>query len=174
MMKIKSRIKILCLSAALLLISACGYHLAGSGRTLPSHLKTIAIPVFDNTSSEPDIHQNITSVIRRSFINDGRLKVVTSKKADLLMMGTLNHYTLQAISFTTQDVAREYYVQLGVSVAVNDRVKKKRFLKQDFTTKWDFRTNADVINSEAARQEALNDAYEDLGNRMVSVVIDQF
>jgi outer membrane lipopolysaccharide assembly protein LptE/RlpB len=160
--------------AAFLLISGCGYHLVGTGTTLPPHLKTIAIPVFDNTSSQPNIDRDITNAIRQAFINDGRLKVVNTSKADLVMKGVLSSYNLQAASFTTQDVAREYWVQLGGSIDVQDRVKKTRFLKQDFTTKWDFQTDADVINSEAARQLALKDAYRVLGNRLVSIVIDQF
>ena len=90
------------------------------------------------------------------------------------MRGVLNSYVLQAVSFTTADLAQEYYVQLGVSIDVNDQVKKKRFMKQNFNTKWDFKSDADVINSEAARQEALIDAYEELGRRLVSIVIDQF
>jgi outer membrane lipopolysaccharide assembly protein LptE/RlpB len=168
------RIKTLGILAGLMLISACGYHLAGTGNTLPPHLKTVAIPVFDNTSQEPDIHRDMTNVIRQSFINDGRLKVVNKSKADLVMKGVLNYYTLQAVSFDTQDVALEYYVALGVDINVKDMVKRKQFLKQNFTTKWDFRTTSDVINSEAARQVALNDAYKELGNRLVSIVIDQF
>lgn len=160
--------------AAFLLISGCGYHLVGTGTTLPPHLKTIAIPVFDNTSSQPNIDRDITNAIRQSFVNDGRLKVVSTHEADLVMKGLLTSYTLQAASFTTQDVAREYWVQLEGSIDVQDRVKKKRFLKQNFTTKWDFQTDADVINSEAARQLALKDAYRVLGNRLVSIVIDQF
>jgi outer membrane lipopolysaccharide assembly protein LptE/RlpB len=170
----RSRIKILCVLIGLILISACGYHLTGTGNTLPAHLKTVAIPVFDNTSSEPDIHRNMTNVIRQSFINDGRLKVVKRSDADLVMRGVLNSYSLQAVSFDTSDVALEYYVALGVDIDVKDMVKRKQFLKQNFTTKWDFRTDADVINNEAARQEALNDAYKELGNRLVSIVIDQF
>lgn len=170
----RSRIKILCVLIGLILISACGYHLTGTGNTLPAHLKTVAIPVFDNTSSEPDIHRNMTNVIRQSFINDGRLKVVKRSDADLVMRGVLNSYSLQAVSFDTSDVALEYYVALGVDIDVKDMVKRKQFLKQNFTTKWDFRTDADVINNEASRQEALNDAYKELGNRLVSIVIDQF
>ncbi len=170
----RPRIKTLCVLAGWMLISACGYHLTGTGNTLPAHLKTIAIPVFDNASSEPDIHRNMTNVIRQSFINDGRLKVVNRSKADLVMKGVLNSYSLQAVSFNTSDVALEYYVALGVDIDVKDMVKRKQFLKQNFTTKWDFRTTSDVINSEAARQEALNDAYKELGNRLVSIVIDQF
>ncbi len=170
----KFRIKTLGLLTGLILISACGYHLTGTGTTLPKHLKTVAIPVFDNSSSEPDIHRNMTNVIRQSFINDGRLKVVNRKNADLVMRGVLNSYTLQAVSFDSNDVAIEYYVALGVAIDVKDMVKRKQFLKQNFTTKWDFRTTADVINSEAARQTALNDAYKELGNRLVSIVVDQF
>jgi len=170
----KSQIKIRFLLTGLMLISACGYHLTGTGTSLPAHLKTVAIPVFDNTSSEPDIHRNLTNVIRQSFINDGRLKVVNKDKADLVMKGVLNSYSLQAVSFDTQDVALDYYVALGVEIHVRDMVKRKQFLKQYFTTKWDFRTSSDVINSEAARQTALNDAYKELGNRLVSIIIDQF
>ncbi|GJL79019.1 MAG: hypothetical protein NPINA01_20080 [Nitrospinaceae bacterium] len=170
----KTRFKWLGFFTAFLLVAGCGYHLVGTGSSLPPHLKSISIPVFGNTSSEPDIHRDMTNVIRESFINDGRLKVVSTKQADLVMKGILNSYALQAVSFTTEDVAQEYYVQLGVSIDVIDRVKKKRFLKQNFTTKWDFRTNADVINSEAARQDALQDAYAELGNRLASIVIDQF
>lgn len=170
----KSRIKSLCILTGLILISACGYHLTGTGTSLPAHLKTVAIPVFDNTSSEPDIHRNMTNVIRQSFINDGRLKVVNKNEADLVMKGELNYYTLQAVSFNSSDVALDYYVALGVKIDVKDMVKRKQFLKQNFTTKWDFRSSSDVINSEAARQVALDDAYKELGNRLVSIVIDQF
>jgi outer membrane lipopolysaccharide assembly protein LptE/RlpB len=166
--------KTLGLLIGLLLISACGYRLSGTGTTLPKHLKTVAIPVFENTSSEPDIHRNLTNVIRQSFINDGRLKVVKRKDADLIMRGVLNSYALQAVSFNRNDVVLEYYVALGVAIDVKDMVKRKQFLKQNFTTKWDFRTTADVINTEAARQIALNDAYKELGNRLVSIVLDQF
>ncbi len=160
--------------ALLLFLTGCGYHLAGTQNTLPPHLKTVAIPVFKNVSSEPEIHRDLTNVIRESFITDGRLKVVETAQADLLMRGSLNHYNLRAVSFNTSDQASEYYVELGVDIKVNDQVKKKSFLKQKFNTKWDFRSSADVINSEAARQTALNDAYKDLANRLVSIVIDQF
>ncbi len=171
----KFRIKIIATLIVLILISACGYHLTGTGTaSLPKHLKTVAIPVFSNTSTEPDIHRNMTNIIRQSFINDGRLKVVNRKNADLVMRGILNSYALQAVSFNSNDIAVEYYVLLGVAIDVKDMVKRKPFLKQNFTTKWDFRTTADVINSEAARQTALNNAYKELGNRLVSIVIDQF
>jgi len=170
----KFQIKTFYILTGLMLISACGYRLTGTGTSLPAHLKTVAIPVFKNTSTEPNIQREMTNVIRQSFINDGRLKVVNKDEADLVMKGVLNSYTLQAVSFDTNDVALAYFVALGINIDVRDMVKHKPFLKQNFTTKWDFRAQTNVINSEAARLAALNSAYQELGNRLVSIVIDQF
>ncbi len=55
----------------------CGYQMAGRGASqLPPHLKTIAIPVFENNSSEPTIQRPFTEALRRAFITDGRLNTL--------------------------------------------------------------------------------------------------
>ena len=154
--------------------SNCGYHLAGYGSTLPSHIRTISIPVFKNSSTEPNIHRDATDAIRRAFISDGRLKVVGTSKADLLMRGTLTDYQLRAVSFSAEDIAEEYIVRLGVQVESYDRVKKKIFFRQKFTTQWDYRTTSSVVDSESARFTALKEAYDDLADRLVSTTIEQF
>ena len=154
--------------------SSCGYRLVGFGSALPSHIRTIAIPVFKNISPEPNIHRDATDAIRQIFIIDSRLKVVGSSKADLLIRGTLTDYHLRAVSFSDKDVAEEYIVRLGVQIEAYDRVKKKILLSQKFTTKWDYRATSGVIGSESARFVALKEAYDDLGGRLVSIIIEQF
>ena len=154
--------------------SSCGYHLVGYGSSLPSHIRTIAIPVFKNVSPEPNIHRDATDAVRQMFIMDGRLKLVGTSKSDLLIRGTLTDYHLRAVSFSDKDVADEYIVRLGVQVEAYDRIKKKTLLNQKFTTKWDYRATSGVIDSESARFIALKEAYDDLGGRLVSVIIEQF
>lgn len=158
-----------------ILFSSCGYHLVGYGSALPSHIRTIAIPVFQNSSPEPNIHRDATDAIRQIFITDGRLKVVGTNKADLLIRGTLTDYQLRAVSFSGKDVAEEYIVRLGVKVEAYDRVKKKIILDQKFTTQWDYRVaSSGVIDSESARFVALEEAYDELGGQLVSIIIEQF
>jgi len=171
----KSR-KNLFLAALLLLLTlqGCGYHLAGTRNSLPPHIHSVAIPVFKNNSSEPELHRDLTNTVRQSFIADGRLRVTGNDKADLLMKGRLNHYVLRSASFDADDLISEYWVELTVDVEVTDRVQNKPFMKQTLKTKWDFRANSDVVLSEAARQAALQNAYRDLGNRLVSLVVDKF
>ena len=157
-----------------LLANGCGYHLVGTGSSLPSHLKTLFIPVFTNSSSEPEIHRELTSSIINSFITDGRLKIVPKSKADMVMKGNLYDYNLRAVSFSSSDFASDYIVKLGVEVEVIDKVNDKPYIKNKFTTKWDYKATSDIVDTESARLAALEEAYKELGNRLVSLLIDQF
>ncbi|MBT5469025.1 MAG: LptE family protein [Nitrospina sp.] len=156
------------------LFSGCGYHLVGTGNTLPSHLKTIFIPVFENSSSQPEIHRELTSAILQSFITDGRLKVEKKNDADLVMAGNLSYYDTRAASFSSQDLASEIIIELQVEIEVTDQVKNKLFMKKTLKTQWDYKSTSEIANTESARLEALEEAYKDLGNRLVSLIIDQF
>ena len=159
-----------------LILWGCGYQMAGRGATqLPPHLRTIAIPVFENTSQEPTIQRPFTETLRRSFITDGRLRLINNKgSADLVMTGTLTKYWIRAVAFNRLDVAIEYWVYLEADVLVKDQVKKKTYLKQKLKTRWDYRPDNSVIDSEIARQEALIQTYRVMSLRLVSLVNDKF
>ena len=117
-----------------LLLNGCGYHLIGTGSTLPEHLKTLSIPVFTNSSSQPEIHRDLTSAVINSFITDGRVKVVRKGQSDMVMKGNLIHYELKTVSFSSNDFADDYIVVLGVDVEVIDKVKNEPYLKQNLRT----------------------------------------
>ena len=164
----------LCFLVVVLVSSSCGYHLAGYGSTLPPHIRAISIPVFKNSSSEPNIQRDATDAIRRAFISDGRLKVTDTSKADLLMRGTLTNYQLRGVSFSSEDSAEEYIVRLGIQVEAYDRIKKRIIFSQKFTTQWDYRSTSSVVDSESEKYTALKEAYDDLADRLVSITIEQF
>ncbi len=154
----------------------CGYQMAGRGASqLPPHLKTIAIPVFENNSSEPTIQRPFTEALRRAFITDGRLRLVNNKSgADLLVTGTLTKYWIRAVAFDTDDVAIEYWVYLEANVLVQDQVENQVYLKQKLKTRWDYQADNRITTSEASRQEALVQTYRVLSQRLVSLVNDKF
>ena len=170
----KQYIKNIWLLTFCLLLSSCGYHLVGTGNTLPAHLKSIAIPVFENSPSQPEIHRELTSIILRSFINDGRLKVTKKDDADLVMNGALTYYATRTAAFSSEDLASDIIIELGVEVEVTDQVKNKIFLKQKLKTQWDYKSTSDISDTETARLQALDDAYNELGTRLVSLIVDQF
>lgn len=159
-----------------LTLAGCGYQMVGSGASqLPPHLKTIAIPLFENHSTEPTIQRPFTEALRRAFITDGRLQLVNNQaEADLVLTGTLTQYSIRAVSFNDVDVAIEYFVSISADVKVVDRVENLTWLKQSLKTRWDYLADDSVITSEASRQEALVETYRVLSQRVVSLVNDKF
>jgi outer membrane lipopolysaccharide assembly protein LptE/RlpB len=157
-----------------LLLNGCGYHLTGTGSSLPEHLKTLSIPVFTNSSSQPEIHRELTSSIINAFITDGRVKVVRKGQSDMVLQANLSHYELKTVSFSTNNFADDYIVVLGVDVEVTDRVKNEPFLKETLKTEWNYTATSDIIDTESARLAALEEAYRVLGNRLVSLLVNQF
>jgi outer membrane lipopolysaccharide assembly protein LptE/RlpB len=157
-----------------LFLNGCGYHLMGTSSTLPKHLKTIFIPVFTNSSSQPEIHRQLTSAIINSFVTDGRVKVVQKTQADMVMTGDLFYYELKTVSFNSNNFATGYIVKLGINVEVVDKANNKPYLKQTFRTEWNYKATSDIVGTESARLAALEQAYLVLGNRLVSLLINQF
>jgi len=167
-------LRFLFITWAVILIAGCGYHLVGYGSSIPSHIKTIAIPTFKNSSIEPNIHRDATDSIRRAFISDGRLKLIDTRRADLIVKGTLVNYQLQPVSFSAQDMVDEYIIRLGVQVEAYDQIKKKLLFKQEFNAQWDYRVTSSAIDSESAKNTALIGAYDDIADQLVSIIIEQF
>ena len=69
---------------------------------------------------------------------------------------------------------REVKEETGVDIEVIDQVKNKVFLNQKLKTQWDYKSTSDISDTETARLKALDDAYNELGTRLVSLIIDQF
>ena len=156
------------------LFSGCGYHLVGMGSSLPSHLKTISIPVFKNTSSQPEIHRELTSAVLKSFISDGRLKVARKGDADLIMDATLIYYQKRNVAFGSQDLVSNIIVEVEIELKVTDQIKNKIYMEEKLKTQWDYKSTSDVAATERARLKALDLGFQDLGRRLVSLLIDQF
>jgi len=165
---------LLAFSISCFLFSGCGYQLVGTGNTLPPHLKSIHISVFKNTSSQPEIHRQLTSAVLKSFISDGRLKVARKNNADLIMEATLNYYKIRNVSFGSQDLVGNIILEFGVQLKVTDQVKNKIFIEKEVKTQWDYKSTSDIAGTERARLEAADLAFQDLGRRLVSLIVDQF
>ena len=50
---------------------SCGYY--SFKGALPSHIKTVAIPLFENNTAYPNVAEDITNMIVDEFISDNSL-----------------------------------------------------------------------------------------------------
>jgi|SRR3989338_570403 len=157
-----------------LLITSCGYSLVGKGTSLPQNIKSISIPIFQNKSGEPNIEFEITNRIRDGFIEDGRLKMTGDGDSDLVLNGDIIKYSLKPIAFDSKDNVTEYWVEIGVSIKLENRVNGNVILQQELYTKWDYKVSQSVTEADVNRLEAIRQAGKKMAQEIVNIVIEGF
>jgi Lipopolysaccharide-assembly len=115
---------------ALLLVSSgyteC-YKPAGHGDALPKHIKTVAIPPFQNPSLRYKVEQRFTAAMVNEVLRRGRsLNVVSNTEgADAVLLGTINNFYFRPVLLDDVGRARMFEVTIHVRVTVHDQTKNK-------------------------------------------------
>jgi len=113
------------LAAALAVVAAsCAY--TTNTALLPSHLKTVAVPVFENGTTEYTLERDVTDAVIARFVADNHLKVVDERSAHAVVKGRITTYRNAVFGFSQSAQAQEYRVTLGASVTFKDQVKNRQ------------------------------------------------
>lgn len=162
--------------AALLLLGTmlggCGYTVNG---TLPSHINTVAVPIFRNRTQEPAIEGFITRAVVEAFSTNGRLKVVGSGNADAILDGEITEYSVASIAFDKDSNVRQYRLVVTVNLRMRDMRKKALLFQQNAVREQaDFRVQNAVSATISREETALQAAAVDIGRAIVSLAITRF
>jgi hypothetical protein len=109
--------------ASLFGAGSCAY--TTSPALLPAHLKTVAIPVFENATTEYTLEQDVTNAVIERFVKDNHLRVVDERSANAVISGKLTGYKNAVFGFSATSRAQEYRVTLTCSVVFKDLVKNR-------------------------------------------------
>jgi len=109
----KSLGRVLFISAVFLVFAVgCGYRFSGEGEGPRKGLRKIAIPVFDNATSEPDLGSLFAGALRRQFMQKGNLQVTSVEDAEVIFHGRVTNIYTSAVAH--QDTARSLQSQLTI------------------------------------------------------------
>jgi len=149
------------------LAGGCAYTVRS---TLPSHLKTLAIPVFQNNTVEFGLADDITQSLVNGFLTDRSLRIAQERDANAVLRGSVVAYKNQVFGYTTTERATEYEIVLTVSVTFRDMVKNRDLWKDDaLTVRTTYNVTA-VSATQPAQTEAdgRKDVIQKLTDRIVS------
>ena len=105
---------VLLISLLVIFVFSCGYYsFTGS---IPSHIKTVAIPLLDDNTSFPGVREDMTNQIIDRFINENVLQVVPESKADLLITGTIMSIQEKAAIITPGEDVEQYEIYVNVKI----------------------------------------------------------
>lgn len=169
-MRRKRVLALLALTA--LILGGCGYSLRGS---LPGHIKTVAVPVFKNRTSEPGVETMLTGAVVDAFSTNGRLTVVGAEKADSILEGEVIGYQVLSIAYDPKANVQQYRLVVTMNLRFRD-VKRDEmiFEQQNLQERSDFRTLGVVAQTISREETALRAAATDIARAIVSLAVDRF
>jgi len=149
---------------SLFTISGCGYYsFSGSGL---SGIKTIAIPLFENNTTEYGLRENLTQKVVDGFVQDNTLKVVNERRTDSVLRGTVTQYVRESYTFDEQENVKEYIVRVFVKVILEEKKSKKVIWEEDNLEGWGVYSALDETEDDG-KEKAMDKLAEDIVNRTV-------
>ena len=85
----------------------------------------MAIPVFENGTTEYTLEQDVTNAVIERFVKDNHLRVVDERSANAVIRGKIVGYKNSVFGFSAGDRAQEYRVSITCSVVFKDLVKNR-------------------------------------------------
>jgi hypothetical protein len=151
--------------------SGCGVYSTRPG-ALPTHIKTIAVPTFENRTVTVGLDEILTDAVTRRFLSDNNLKVVAMDEADAVLYGAVVDYRNTVFGFTAGEVATEYRVSITVAARLLDKVKNREIWRDEALVKTHNYYVVSVPGQEAqdeisGREEAISKIADEILTRTV-------
>ncbi len=154
------------------LATGCGYSFRGN---LPSHIKTVAVPIFKNRTEAPGLENTITSAVISAFSNGGRLRVVPVEQADSILEGEIVGYQIDGAGFDRNQNVQAYHLRVVLNVTFRD-VRQNKMLWQEngLAQTADFQVQGQVSDTLAQGGGAASQAATDIGRKIANAAVDLF
>jgi hypothetical protein len=140
-------------AAGVLVLAGC-YSFTGA--SVPSHLKTIAIPLLDDQSGfgEPNLREDITTALINAFTNDNTLRIAERSSADAVLEGVILPIKDGPLVVTGGEQVTTNRITISVKITFQDLKLRKQIWEKTFTNTGDY----DPGGGFTAREEGISEA----------------
>jgi hypothetical protein len=175
--------------AAMLFLSACGYHVAGRASQLPPGIKVIAVTSLENKTPRYRVEQRFTEAIVHEFLARTRYRIVSNPDAaDAVLHGQILSLESTPVVFdtstnlninpgtpTTVQRATTMLVSVHIKVWLEERdTKRVLYHNDDLLFREPYEVSTDVASFFDEQGPALDRMSRDFAARLVADVIENF
>ncbi len=150
-----------CAMLVMFWLGGCAYY--STSATGGSGFRSVAVPLMENESLEPEIQQALTDSLIQAFLQDAALRVMDEDRADIVLRGTI--VEVRDDPFTYRGQAEQYQISVFLDVSCYD-VKNKKLLWEEKRLKG-YGIYSAAGQREEARLEGLGAAFEILTRDIV-------
>jgi len=146
-------------------LSCSYYSFSGS---LPGHIKTCAVPLFENETVEPDLVEDVTKVVVDAIIANGTMKVVGEFQADAVVNGTIVEFLDELDEFSGAG-AKQLKIRVFANVKFFDKTKNKAIWEEEGIEGWGrYDSDGSEVTREDGKEKALEMLAKEIIDRTVS------
>lgn len=158
-----------------LLLDVCGYKPAGKGKSLPADIKTIAVPIFQNSSLKYRVEQRFTQAVMDEILKRARaLRVTTNTdEADAVLSGEIRSFRASGSILDEQGRTRVWDVRVVVSVTLrHQRTRKILYQNSRMSFEGEYQLSDDPQSFFNEENPAVDRIARDFAQTIISLVME--
>jgi hypothetical protein len=140
----------------------CSYSFTGS--SVPPHLKTIAVPLFDDQSGfgEAGLRELFTNKLISRFTQDNSLQIADKKDADSILEGTIVAVRDEPSVVGSGETVSKRRLTIVVNAAYQDMKLRKKVWEKQLSNWGDYEIGAGPAERQSAIAVAIEKLTEDI------------
>jgi len=169
------------LAVGLLMMTATGftecYKPAGRGDALPKHIRTLAIPPFQNPSLRFKVEQRFTAAMVDEALRRSRALDVTAEAAgaDAVMNGTIKNFGLRPVLLDDFGRARLFEITITAGITVRDQTKNRIiFDNQNYIFRGEYEISGDPQTFFSEEGPAVDRIARDFARSVLTTILEGF
>jgi outer membrane lipopolysaccharide assembly protein LptE/RlpB len=153
-----------------LFVFGCAY--STTSRTAKG-IKSIAVPFFNNQTTEPNLEINVTEKIIQNLVDDNTLDVTDEDRADAVLDGAIVSFSNLPFSFNRDLNAEEYHVVITVELSLfnrraNEPIWGKRSIRGDGSYL------IDSTEQGTSYDDALEEAIKEITDQILNLTVQDW
>lgn len=166
-----------CAALAAVFAAGCGYHVAGRTSNLPANIHTIAVPAFENKTSQYRIEQRLTEATIHEFLARTRYRIVPdAANAEAVVHGKVLSIEAMPLLFdTVTGRATTMVVSVKCEVSFQEiATKRELYRNNNFLFRNEYEISTDVKSFFQEQDPALGRLARDFASRLVAAITENF
>jgi hypothetical protein len=143
-------------------IEGCVYSFRGT--SVPSDIKTIAIPIFDDQSGfgEADLRDNFTNAVITRFINDNTLQITDRNTADSILDGVITSVRAEPSVVGEGEQVQKWRITITAKLTYTDQKLHRKLWEKTLSNWGDYEYTGGFSARAEGIQQAINKLAEDI------------
>ncbi len=162
-------------AAALLCLSACGYHALGAATHLPPDLKTLSVPVFATRTEAYHTETVMTNAVIREFAARTRFRItpVESADADAVLHGTIFKESVAPLTYnaTTQQ-SSSFLITIQASVTLTGKDGRILYQNNNYVFREQYQSTTDLTTFIQENPAAIDRLSRAFARQLVADVLE--